>query len=110
MPKDTFFEDIAKAAIGKPKIEIHASWFHHSDKPEKGLNLGSMISHIPGKFRPGLFDNSKVLMFEFVRGESIKGVILNKQMENGLRLGGPVGLSSNINKSEKIILHNIKAI
>lgn len=45
-------------------------------------------------------------MYEFIRGESIKGVIINKKV-NGINIGGPVGLRRPIEDTEKIIIHNI---
>ena len=45
-------------------------------------------------------------MYDFERGKSIKGVILNKELQ-GLNLGGPVGLNQYFETSEKVILHNI---
>lgn len=45
-------------------------------------------------------------MYEFIRGESIKGVIINKKM-NGIRIGGPVGLRRPMELTEKVIIHNI---
>lgn len=69
----------------------------HSDIPEEGLNLGSLIEYV-GK--GGIFDGSKVLMIEFIRGESVKGVIINQAVE-GMRLGGPC------EGEKKIYLHNI---
>ena len=39
-------------------------------------------------------------MFEFIRGESIKGVIVNKMID-GVRIGGPCF------NNEPVILHNI---
>jgi hypothetical protein len=51
-----------------------------------------MISHNnDGWGRPNIFTDSKVLMYDFNRGESIKGVIINK-ISSGIRVGGPVGL------------------
>lgn len=46
-------------------------------------------------------------MYDFKRGESIKGVIINKKEASGFRIGGPVGLRQPIEKAQKIILHNI---
>ena len=67
-----------------------------------------MITHVDdGWGRPGIFTNSKVLMYEFVRDDSIKGVIINKKTANGSRIGGPVGLSRVPEQCEKIIFHNI---
>ena len=72
--------------------------------------MGSLLTHTAGAFRGGIFDDSKVIMFDFTRGESIKGVIINKKIQTGQRIGGPVGLGMTIEQSEKIILHNIKGI
>ena len=46
-------------------------------------------------------------MYEFERGKSIKGVILNKVIPPDVKLGGPVGLTNDMATSEKIVLHNI---
>lgn len=89
------------------KLDIGLRFVRHSDVPEEGLSVGSLITHIDSPYGgAGIFDGSKVLMYEFVRGESIKGVIINKDM-NGVRLGGPVGLRRPIENTDKIILHNI---
>ena len=45
-------------------------------------------------------------MYEFIREESIKGVIINKSNE-GIRIGGPVGLSRDPQQCETVIFHNI---
>jgi putative AlgH/UPF0301 family transcriptional regulator len=83
------------------------NFFHHSDEHEEGLGLGSLITHIDdGWGRPGIFSESKVLMYDFIRGDSIKGVIINKKIRDK-RVGGPVGLSHNLEQCEIIILHNI---
>ena len=89
------------------KLDIGLRFVRHSDVPEEGLAVGSLITHIDSPYGgSGIFDGSKVLMYEFVRGESIKGVIINKDT-NGIRLGGPVGLRRPIENTDKIILHNI---
>ena len=57
--------------------------------------------------QPGdIFHSSKVFMYDFERGKSIKGVVLNKQFNN-INVGGPVGLTEYVETSEKVILHNI---
>jgi hypothetical protein len=90
------------------KLDLPLRFVRHSDVPEEGLTVGSLITHIdsPNGGSGGIFDGSKVLMYEFERGQSIKGVIINKQM-NGIYLGGPVGLRRPIENTDKIILHNI---
>ena len=55
----------------------------------------------------GIFDNSKVLMYEFKRNESILGVIINKKIRGDVRVGGPCGLQRPIENTTKIFLHNI---
>lgn len=68
-----------------------------------------MLEHIEHSdaFDGGIFSRSKVLMYEFKRGESVKGVIINKE-HMGLKIGGPVGLNGyDVINSEVIILHNI---
>lgn len=69
--------------------------------------MGTMITHCdsPGG-GSGIFDGSKVLMYEFERNQSIKGVIINKSI-SGINVGGPVGLRRPVESSDKIILHNI---
>ena len=87
--------------------EFMYAFYHHSDEPEEGLGLGSLISHNDdGWGRPGIFTDSKVLMYDFQRGDSIKGVIINKTT-SGIRVGGPVGLSRRTDQTEKVFLHNI---
>jgi len=49
------------------------------------MMLGSMLVH-QGSSYGGIFDNSKVLMHEFIRGDSILGVILNKPLRIDSRL------------------------
>lgn len=89
------------------KLDLHLRFVRHSDVPEEGLAVGTLITHVDSPHGgSGIFDGSKVLMYEFERGESIKGVIINKEM-NGIRLGGPVGLRRPIESTDKIILHNI---
>ena len=89
------------------KLDIGLRFVRHSDVPEEGLGVGTLITHNDSPYGgSGIFDGSKVLMYEFVRGESIKGVIINKDT-NGIRLGGPVGLRRPIENTDKIILHNI---
>ena len=46
-------------------------------------------------------------MYEFERGKSIKGVILNKIIPPNHKLGGPVGLGDSVEESLKIVLHNM---
>ena len=46
-------------------------------------------------------------MYEFERGKSIKGVIVNKIVPPDIKLGGPVGLGETVDESLKIVLHNI---
>ena len=76
--------------------------------PEEGLGKGSLITHCDSDWGGGgIFEKSKVLMYEFVRGDSIKGVIINKKIQNEMRVGGPVGLRRPIENTEIIILHNI---
>jgi hypothetical protein len=88
--------------------EFFHSFVHHSDEPEEGLGLGSMIHHVDdGWGRPGIFTESKVIMYDFIRGDSIKGVIYNKKIASGKRLGGPVGLSRDPTECEFVYLHNI---
>ena len=87
--------------------DLQFRFVRHSDVPEEGLTVGSLIEHIDSPFgESGIFASSKVLMYEFVRGESIKGVIINKGM-NGIRLGGPCGLRRPITSTDKIYFHNI---
>ena len=57
--------------------------------------------------RTGIFDGSKVLMYEFKRDESILGVIINKKVAQSARLGGPCGLRKPIESTDKIFLHNM---
>jgi hypothetical protein len=38
-------------------------------------------------------------MFDFVRGQSIKGVIINQRTPEGYRIGGPVGLEYFVEKA-----------
>ena len=81
---------------------------HHSDEHEEGLGVGSLIEHIDDEDRRGsIFTRSKVLMYEFNRGDSILGVIINKMVQGTARIGGPVGLNRNLEQTEKVILHNI---
>lgn len=89
--------------------EFFHNFVHHSDEPEEGLGLGSLITHVDdGWGRPGIFTNSKVLMYEFDRtDQAIKGVIINKKTANGKRIGGPVGLSRDPESCETIVFHNI---
>ena len=49
-------------------------------------------------------------MYDFVRGESIKGVIINSMTPDGHRIGGPVGLAQTVETCDKVILHNIKNV
>jgi len=67
-----------------------------------------MIHHVDdGWGRPGIFTESKVIMYDFIRGDSIKGVIYNKKTAGGKRIGGPVGLSRDPSEIEYVYLHNI---
>jgi putative AlgH/UPF0301 family transcriptional regulator len=89
------------------KLDLPLRFVRHSDVPEEGLAVGTLITHIDSpNGGSGIFDGSKVLMYEFERNHSIKGVIINKQM-SGIRIGGPVGLRRSIHGSDKIYLHNI---
>jgi hypothetical protein len=57
------------------------------------LALGTLVLHVDRYFGgTGIFSESKVLLYEFIRGESCKGVIINKKLDNTYRLGGPNGL------------------
>ena len=89
------------------KLDFHLRFYRHSDVPEEGLAAGTMITHIDRPFGDGgIFESSKVFMYEFKRGDSIKGVIINKKVQ-AMRIGGPVGLRKPIELTDKIILHNI---
>lgn len=55
--------------------------YRHSDIPQDNLRAGSLLIHLDkgGLGQPGdIFHQSKVFMFDFERGKSIKGVVLNK--------------------------------
>lgn len=85
-------------------------FYRHSDEHEEGLGLGSLIEHIDDDdegVRQSIFSHSKVLMYEFIRGESIKGVIINKTIRGTARVGGPCGLTRDPSTTEKVIFHNI---
>ena len=71
-----------------------------------------MIEHQNDKWGGrNIFTDSKILMYDFVRGESIKGVIINQKTPDGhYRIGGPVGLESIVEKCQKVYLHNIKNV
>ena len=89
-------------------LDLSLRFVRHSDVPEEGLQAGTLITHIdhPQGGGGGIFESSKVLMYEFIRGESIKGVIINKTV-GGKKLGGPCGLRRPMENTDKIYLHNI---
>lgn len=84
----------------------------HSNIPVEGLGVGTTLEHSDRPFTiTGIFTGSKVLMYDFVRGVSIKGVIINKDLKGSKnKVGGPVGLRRPVERSEKVYLHNIPAI
>ena len=117
--KEKFEEDFGMI---KKKISyrMHEAWQHqefsyrflgarYSDEQEEGLRVGTLITHCDdeGRGGSGIFDNSKVLMYEFKRGESIMGVIINKKVNGSVRIGGPCGLRRPIESTDKILIHNI---
>ncbi len=75
------------------KLDLMFMFARHSDVPEEGLAQGSLITHVEdGSFGDtSIFSDSKVLIYEFVRGQSILGVIINRKINN-VRVGGPCGL------------------
>ena len=85
--------------------QYQISYLKHSDEKEEGIKTGSLLTYInPKRGSGGIFHDSKVLLYEFQRGKSTKGVIINK-LERGKRIGGPVETNT-----KKIILHNIPDI
>jgi hypothetical protein len=92
------------------KLDLPLRFVRHSDVPEEGLAVGTLITHIDSPYGGhGIFESSKVLMYEFERGASIKGVIINKTTD-GIIIGGPVGLRRPIETTDKIIFHNIPEV
>lgn len=88
--------------------DLRLMFYRHSDEHEEGLGLGSLIEHIDDEDRDeSIFSRSKVLMYEFIRGESIRGVIINKTIQGRVRMGGPCGLTRDLSRTDKIILHNV---
>lgn len=82
--------------------EYQSILLKHSDIEEKGIKKGSLLTYInPKRGHGGIFHDSKVLLYEYDRKRSIKGVIINK-LDKGKRIGGPVE-----QYQKKVVLHNI---
>ena len=99
-----------REALDNEKFLFRHWGARHSDEPEEGLGVGSLITHCDdpsGRGGSGIFDGSKVLMYEFKRDESIMGVIINKKVAQAARIGGPCGLRKPLENCDKIYLHNM---
>lgn len=101
------FGNLEDKVIFRMKIAwVHfpfVSFVRYSDQIVEGVGVGSMIEATEN-IRGGIFGNSKLIMIDYDRGSSIKGVIINKSVTfegKRIRIGGPCDMQT------VTVLHNI---